>query len=454
MSDKGAGSNVLLVVAALVIIILLVVGGYVAYNMLLPSVWTETLKVKNSTGQHDIITNYRNATDVSYSDLIAFMNAENATLKATVDLDDTYRPVEYAVRLHDDAQAARINCSLLPLNISDDYPGNVPVAFRTTDTGMVFVDPTAMNVSSDDYPGVAFDSIIFLRDQWNHTLPVTDENDQPVQVREQRNAGPVSYGELLQFLASDATELTDRPDNATSALFAARLHDNAEARGLKSAIVRADFVEEDYFCYFNAFPTTDKDIVYISDRSSQSPDIRALIKPQDTVVYITNESEAGGLPVSLVDGRLDDAFYQSMMEATRQYRFDILMYFQARELLDADIKDYNQRFAVNNDSYNQYLAERAQLDAEKAQYRSNYPNRTTDWPTVVGRSKALDSKYNLYLANVSQLLYEKRALDARQDGLEERFNVLASSEYNKWISPYPHGIQPHGMTLKQIRVFW
>ena len=172
------------------------------------------------------------------------------------------------------------------------------------------------------------------------------------------------------------------------------------------------------------------------------------------MVYIINESEVGGLPVSLVDGRLDDAFYRSMMGATRHYRFDVLMYFQTKDVLDADIKNYDRRFAANNDSYNQYLAERARLDAEMVQYRSNYPNRTTNWPTLVGRSKALDSKYNAYLANVSQLVYEKRALDARQDELEERFNVLASSEYNKWISPYPHGIQPQGMTLKQIRIFW
>ena len=268
MPEKGARSNIYILAAAVAIIVILVAGGFVVFQMLSPAVWTETLKVKNSTGQFDVVTKYRNASDPGLVDFRAFRDTENATLKGLVDADETYRPVEYAITLHDDAQRARINCSLLPLDVAGDSPGHVVVAFNVKDTGMTYVDPTSTNVSATDFPGIRYDRIIFLRDQWNHTMPVTDERNASIRVREYRNAQPVSYSELLHFLATDDTEWNPGRDIATSADFAVRLHDNAEASGLLNAIVQADFVEEDYFCYFNAFPTTDKGIVYISDRNS------------------------------------------------------------------------------------------------------------------------------------------------------------------------------------------
>jgi hypothetical protein len=448
VSNQGERSKVLTVAVALVIIVLLVAGGYMAYIMSLPPLWTETLKVKNSTGQYAVITTYRNASDVNSGDLTAFLNTENATLKAAVDNDEAYLPVDYAVELYDDAQRNGINCSFLPLDTVNESPGHAIVAFRTKDAGMAYVDPTGMNVSSDDYPGVPFASIIFLRDQWNHTLSVADDSALPIRVREYRDASPVSYGELLQFLAADSTEQTARSENYSSADAAVRLHDNAEARGLASGIVDIDFTENIDPLFCNAFVTTDKGIVLIDVTGGRSPDQQPLSTSHDNMVYATPGYPLGELPVETVDGNVSYSFYNSTASMINGYLKDVNQYNVDKAAYESDLGDYQVRAAANYQTYVRYTTDRAGLDAEMARYRSDYPNRTTDWPTLVGRSNVLDQTLNSYLSASNLLEGEKQSLDARKADLDRRHDSLASRVENKWLSCYPAG------TVKKISVLW
>jgi hypothetical protein len=447
LSDKSGRSNVLVTIG-LVAILALAIGGFMLYNLLFPTVWAETLNVKNSTGHFDVITHYRNATDISYSDLKAFLDAENASLKAAIDCDCDYRPVEYAIMLHNDAQRKQINCSLLPLGINDGYPDHVIVAFNTNDSGMIYVDPTGTNVSAADYPGIDYGRIVFLRDQWNHTLPVADGSNRSITVREYRNTRPVSYSELVYFLAGDDTERTSSLENDTSADFAVRLHNNAEAMGLANAIVCVSCEESTESIYFNAFATTDNGVVYIDDRSVRATDLRPIFKPHDNVVYLAIGSLLGELPVEQISGNLDYDFYQGKSTMMTPYRSKISAYVQDKAVFESDLEEYNKRAAANNDSYYQYLSERMQLDAEMDHYSAEDQNGSTDRANLIDMSRALDNKLIAYLYNNSLLELEKRSLDERKSDLDLRQAELVNAEENRWLS----ACAP--VLVKDFTVYW
>ncbi len=82
---------------AVVALLVVGVGSMAAYGILFPPVWTERLPFLNSTGQFDVITVYRNATDVSYANLTSFLDEVSPGLQEAIAADPGYRCVEYAV---------------------------------------------------------------------------------------------------------------------------------------------------------------------------------------------------------------------------------------------------------------------------------------------------------------------------------------------------------------------
>jgi len=158
----------LFIISAIIVILILGIGGVVTYGILFPPVWTEKLPYKNSSGQYQTVTMYRNATDVTYENLTVFLNAND--IEYLVYADPGYKPVEYAALLHDRAEASGINCTVLGSGIVNGCPSNAIVSFLTTDRGMVYVDPTAMNVSQSDYT-VPIGEIRLLRDRWTTLRP-------------------------------------------------------------------------------------------------------------------------------------------------------------------------------------------------------------------------------------------------------------------------------------------
>jgi hypothetical protein len=88
---------------------------------------------------------YRNATDVTYDNLTVYLSIND--IEYLVYADPDYKPVEYAAFLHDKAEAGGINCTVIGCGIVNEVPSNAILSFSTTDKGMVYVDPTAMNVS-------------------------------------------------------------------------------------------------------------------------------------------------------------------------------------------------------------------------------------------------------------------------------------------------------------------
>lgn len=456
-------------IAFLLILILVIAAGAFAYSILMPPVWQEQLPYKNSTGQFQSIVVYRNATDVTYHEVSSFVASENATLKAAVADDATERPVEYAAYLHDRAQERGINCSLAATKVRDGYPGQVLVAFNTLDYGMCYVDPTARNVSAGDYPGIDFGKIVLLRDTWTQKAGFRDADSKEVYVTVRRDASPVSYGELLQFLARDDTEnATYVMPTYTCANFAATLFNRSQAQGIKCGLVSVTFEGRPVGHAFNAFPTSDKGIVLIDDtglKSAQKNSSLAAFQT-DAAVYLQEGRPLGELNLTQVDGNLDYSFYldktrmiEEFYDEFDAYVEDVDAHNQAIERYEADasaytaaVNDYNAQMATHNAAVNQFNRDaQAKYSLYLAgtitygEYSSWYDANLARIPSAPANAARIDAwKYQLDSERV-RLNSEKRALDSR-------FDDLWDSEGRKW-AVYSYWLPPEGIVNK-IEYVW
>ncbi|OPY29818.1 MAG: hypothetical protein A4E28_00667 [Methanocella sp. PtaU1.Bin125] len=456
-------------IAFVLIIILAIAAGAFAYSILMPPVWSEQLPFMNSTGQYQSIVVYRNATDVTYREVLSFVASENATIKAAVASDAKERPAEYAAYLHDRAEERGINCSLVATKVRDGYPGQVLVAFNTLDYGMCFVDPTARNVSAGDYPGVDFGKIMLLRDTWTQKAGFRDADSKEVYVTVYRDAAPVSYGELLQFLARDDTEnATYVMPTYTCANFAATLFNRSQAQGIKCGLVSVTFEGRSVGHAFNAFPTADKGIVLIDDtglKSSQKNTSLAAFQT-DAAVYLQEGRPLGELNLTQVDGNHEYSFYLEKMriidafyDEFDAYTEDVDAHNQAIERYEADasaytaaVNEFNSKMATHNAAVNQFnrdaQAKYSQYLAGTitySEYSSWYDASLAKIPPAPTNAARIDAWKNQLDSERARLNSEKRALDSRFDDLWE-------SEGRKW-AVYSYWLPPEGV-VNQIEYVW
>lgn len=439
-------NKLLLVISAIVILLILSIGGIVTYSILFPPVWTEQLAYKNSTGQYQAVTMYRNATDVSYDNLTIFLAAND--VEPLVYADPDYRPVEYAALLHDKAEAGGINCTVIGSGIIDDTPENAIVAFSTTDNGMVYVDPTAMNVSQEDYT-VSFGEIRLLREWWTTPTPWKDYNGQYVTIKTYRDAKPVSYSDLIAFLNTDDTE--DRLyvlPAYTCVDFSANLYNNAEANGIKCALVSVTFEEPIPGHAFNAFETTDRGIVYIDCTGINQTCIQEGYLATDNNVYLQVGEQLGELPDNQTNGNLDYTFYAGRMERIDAFKAKVDKYLEgvdaytaSSRALEADIASFNEQMGRHNSaviSFNSENSAKYQLylnnDITYDEYTSWYNTNNAKIPGTPGGGNVLDSRKNL--------------LDQQYIDLEKQRMELLNSEEIKWITFNPGG------TVASVTTYW
>jgi hypothetical protein len=362
-----------LILGGIAVVALLVagLGSVAAYGILFPPVWTEPLPFLNSTGQFDVITVYRNATDVSYANLTTFLNEVSPGLQEEITTDPAYRCVEYAVVLHDKAESQGINCTIVGAggNVARrGTPKNALAAFLTTDIGMVYVDPTAMNVSAADYAGIDFSKVLLPRDVWNVTPGSRNAAGLCPPMAERRDAKLISFVELEAFLAADHTEerLYDYP-NYTCLDFAVDLHNRAEADGIKCGVVAVGFTGKEDGHAFDAF-YTDRGVIYIDCTGLNSTDRWDGATPTDNAVYLLNGSELGELPLTQVDGSLDYEFYLDRKDRIDAYRQQWKQYATDVGNYNAKVEDHDARLAANNQFYAAYSRECDQYEAALAEY--------------------------------------------------------------------------------------
>ena len=453
---------VLLVVIAITLLLLAGIGA-IGYSILFPPVWSEELPFKNSTGEYDVVTKYRNATDVSAANLSLFLASVTPAIEASIFEDPKYRPVEYAVLLHDEAQRHQINCSVIGTDMAGNVPGHALVAFRTTDGGMVYADLTAMNVSASDYPGLDYSRVQLLRDSWRHALPPMNASGGHPEAIERRDSQPVTYAELERFLAADRTEnQTYVMPEYTCLDFAAALHDRAEEAGIKNGIVAVSFEGRKDGHAFNAFPTTDKGLVYVDNTGLNQTRLADGDRPTDNVIYLKRGEELGSLPMTQVAGNLDYGFYLDRKAKIVAYHEQWKQYGENLSEYNAEVAAFNAQSAANNRFYSSYSAECDQYSAAIAAYNHQMslhnqgilagskpvgpaPSNLAELQAWKAR---LDGKYDQYSAEWSRLNAWSKQLDARLANLKAWRSKLVNSEEYHWITYTPPGV------VDVIEVYW
>lgn len=186
------------------------------------------------------------------------------------------------------------------------------------------------------------------------TLPVQNTTGVQVTLANNRSAADPTYDELVRFLKSDDTSsLKYVSPGWTCADFAKRLHDNAEARGIKAGFVGIEFYDGsiDYNIYddgsdtfappagapdmghgLNLFNTVDKGPVYVDASSIYEG------STGDRIAYVIEGREFNEIDLDYATST-DYSFYTG-------YRQKYLDYIH-------ELKEYN-RLAKN---YNQGIAE-------------------------------------------------------------------------------------------------
>ncbi|BAI61853.1 conserved hypothetical protein [Methanocella paludicola SANAE] len=389
---------------------------------------------------------YRNATDVTYENLTIFLAAND--IEYLVYADPDYKPVEYAALLHDKAEASGINCTIIGSGIVNEVPLNAIVSFLTTDKGPVYVDPTAMNVSQEDYT-VPFGEIRLLRDHWTTPTPWTDYNDRYLNITTYRNSTPVSYNALMQFLNEDDTEdsLYVLP-GYTCVDFSADLFNNAQAKGIKCAMVSVTFEEAIPGHAFNAFQTTDRGIVFIDCTGINQTCIDDGYLATDNNVYLQVGEHLGELPDNQTNGNLNYAFYADRMERIEAFKDKVNQYLEAVDAysvsflkLQADYDSYNDQMAKHNSAVTSFNAENErQYQLYKndkmtyEEYKSWYDTNIAKIPGAPTGGNVLDSR--------------RSTLNQQYANLEKQRLEILNSEEIKWITFNPGG------TVETITTYW
>jgi len=146
---------------------------------------------------------------------------------------------------------------------------------------------------------------------------VAGGNNRPLQLVNNATAVNPSFDELMAFLNADDTDrlafVTDGPQAFISSDFAKRLHDNAEACGIRAGLVSILFSGKHLNYTINVFETSDAGLVFIDCTgqfqnswngsryiSEENVDNAGEIHSSDTIAYLVEGEEYGRISIGYV----------------------------------------------------------------------------------------------------------------------------------------------------------
>jgi len=240
------------------------------------------------------------------------------------------------------------------------------------------------------------------------------------------------------------------------------LHNRADAAGIKCGVVAVGFAGKQDGHAFDAFPTTDRGIVYVDCTGINLTEREDGALPTDNVVYLLNGSELGELPLAQVDGRLDYAFYLDRKDRIDAYRQQWKQYAADVGSYNAEVEDHDSQLAANDQLYAAYSRECDQYRAALKTYNDQMILHNKDIlaldasPAPVPANLAeleawaarLEAEYDRYLATWNKLEGWRQQLNMRKAALDGRLNTLHNAEESKWITFSPMGI------VTNVDIYW
>lgn len=236
---------------------------------------------------------------------------------------------------------------------------------------------------------------VLFPEQGVKELPEYNTTYQHIRIIEHRNVTDPSYEQLLAFLANDTTDSLYYEDpNFTCSDFAAMLHNNAEAQGIRCAIVTIELNTTDYLedrdsitirspdgteettkfkrvlatdniirgHAFNAFNTTDRGLIYVDNTGITRESRLSGMTSYDMAAYVSTGKEYGCIALIQATS-FDYAAYED-----KRVRFKV--YEKEWEDYSSRIDTYNRDLDEYNILLQHYVRDKETLDREAIQYIS------------------------------------------------------------------------------------
>ncbi len=304
---------------------------------------------------------------------------------------------------------------------------------------------------------------------WTERLPLLNATSQHITITEYRYATNVSYDRLMMFLNNDTSDMADYVSpNYTCGDFAAHLHDDAEAQGIRCGIVGVSLNVSGYSGLdtrymipshpgdsdnidmghgFTVFNTTDRGLVYIDATGVTSEEKAQGRQPRYMVVYFEQGMPLGEIAVNQSES-LDYAYYQQKESQYEAYDKKIAEYNDEVQATNAKTRAFNATFnAYTSDlkafdeEYDRFSAELNDLkDANVSQ--QEMPEQLDIWRAgLVQWQDALNVKLGM-------IQDQNNELDAKKKLINEKRAVIEQSEEAHWEMTTPLGV------VDNMAVFW
>lgn len=256
--------------------------------------------------------------------------------------------------------------------------------------------------------------------------------------------------------------------NYTCGDFATHLHDDAEARGIRSGIVAVSLNttgysgldtshavranpgvanDSDYGHGFNVFNTTDKGFVYIDATGVTAGEKAQGRQPHYMVVYFEQGMPLGEIAVEQAES-LNYSYYQQRERQYGAYELNLSAF-------NAEAQAYNDKILAFNNTSKALDRNRASFDEEYGRFstemndlkdanvsKQDMPKQLEIW------REGLADWLNALNIKLDKVQEQNKNLDAEKQLLDEKRATIEQSEESKWIMTEPLGV------VDKIDVFW
>ena len=178
---------------------------------------------------------------------------------------------------------------------------------------------------------------------------LVDGADKPIELKNNPKAVDETYAQVLDFIRQDTTDLLPYIDRGNKdgltpfvcSDFAARVHDNAEAAGIRAGYVSVDWVSGDVGHAIDAFETTDQGLVFIdctgkSDYSQvEEGDSQVTMGSWDKVGYLATGHQYGVIALAYAASP-QFAYYDVYSQKWQELKDKLTAY-------NAEVRSYNQQ---------------------------------------------------------------------------------------------------------------
>ncbi len=301
---------------------------------------------------------------------------------------------------------------------------------------------------------------------------ITGADGEPIELINNPDATNPTYAELVAFIKEDTSDNKTYSEGFEQqgriilahmcADFAEDVHNNAEAAGIRAALVGIDLKGKEIGHACNAFETTDRGLVYVDcTGTSISERLRSILgdspMSRDHVAYVEIGNEYGCIDIDKAKSpsySFYDEYKQKGQEYHRllsEYDEEVIRYNRetetwnvtldgSKQILDRVATEYEIMLIDYNDAVAQYNQE---IKQKVYQEGSSDMGALVAWKSrLEGKEQTIDKAYQEYDRlradynnEVAQYNQEIKAWEARLEGKKRVIVELVKELGNFWLEP-------------------